>query len=308
MILGQHLLLTLHRFWLALSLSVVVLCCSAGLVIAQEAETPPTSLDRVIDQPDQPLYSPFTARYLLDEIRLLRTMVERTRAELIERQVTREYEVAREAAAYARNAVELFFFIIVGVTTLLVFLGWTSFRDVRSRVQIIAEGKVEDLIQGYSGRLDDIEKELHSKTKKLTAAQKEIDQTNEVHSLWLRAAQENGPAGKIAIYDEILRLRPEDVEARTFKADAALEVGEIEWAFSLANEALDLDPENGHALYQRACANACRDAPDDALTDLETAVAVSESYREQAAKDPAFDSLNGQQRFQDIVREAYLPT
>ncbi|MEN8722210.1 MAG: hypothetical protein ABF335_04905 [Alphaproteobacteria bacterium] len=261
-----------------------------------------SSIDQPIENMDVPLYSPFTARYLLDEVRSLRTQVERQRADLIERQVSREYEVAREAAGYARNAVELFFFIIIGVTTLLVFLGWTSLRDIRARVQSIAENRVGVLVEGYSDRLDVLEQQLHVKSEYLKETQAEIDVTNEIQSLWLRAGQESSPGGKIEIYDEILRIRPQNVEALTFKADAALELNETQWALSLTNKAIAIDDTNAHTFFQRACANACHEAYDDAISDFKTAIELSETYRAQGAGEPAFEMLRQREDFQILLR------
>ncbi len=267
----------------------------------QANETPPAGVDALIADEDAPLYSPFTTRYILDELLRMRSEFERTRADLVERQVQREYEIAKDAAGYARHAVELFFFIITAVTTLLVFLGWNSLRDVRVRVSEVAESRVESLVAGYSERLDAIESELQQKTKRLKQAQNEIDETNEIHSLWLRASQETAPAGKIAVYDEILKLRPQDTEAMTFKADAALQLDEPQWALSLANRALAIDAQNAHAFYQRACAHAAAGAETEALADLEAAIGFTEAYRRQARNDPAFDAVKSSENFKSLT-------
>ncbi len=268
----------------------------------QAAGTTLAPIEAPIHNLDEPLYSPFTARYILDEVRILRTDLERTRADLIERQVTREYAIARDASSYAQRAVELFFYIITAITTLLVFLGWKSLRDAHERVREIAENRVETLVAGYSERLDTIEAELRLKSQRLKEAQEEIDETNEIQSLWLRASQETTPSGKIAVYDEIMKLRPGNTEAITYKADAALQLSEPQWALSLANRALESDPENAHALYQRACAYAFIGAPEEALADLGAAIGILEAYREQARSDPAFETLIENETFKALTQ------
>lgn len=295
--------LAVALFWLAYwaNASAQETLQSSQQTSLEETGSAAIGVDTPIEDPEAPLYSPFTARYLLDEVKQLRIDVERTRAEMIERQVQREYAVAKDAAAYARNAVELFFFIITAMTTLLVFLGWSSIRDVRRRVQEVAEAKVGTLVEGYSERLDKIESELAQKSKRLKEAQDEIDRTNEIHSLWLRASQESAPASKIGIYDEILQLRPDDTEAMTFKADAALELDETQWALSLSNRALSIDPRNGHALYQRACAYAVSGAVEEALDDLKSAIEISEGYRDDARHDSAFGSIRDSASFRRLV-------
>ena len=279
----------------------------AEAVEAEAPLDPPVGVDAPIADLEQPLYSPFTARFLLDEQLKMRTELERLRAELIERQTQREYQVAENATAYAQRAVEYFFYIIIAVTTLLVFLGWSSLRDVKSRINEIAEARVGELVQGYSERLDQIEGELKKKSAKLKEAQKEIDLTNEVHSLWLRASQEATPAAKIAVYDEIMRLRPDDVEAMTYKADAALALNEPQWALSLCNRALEKEPDNAHAFYQRACSFAATGFVEEAMDDLRSAISRSESLRIEARNDDALDALKDDAEFLELT-DISLPT
>lgn len=284
---------------------ILLVACALSLSMAsaeqQKKDNDEAAIDKAIENPDKPLYSPFTARYLLDEVRQVRIELERTRADMLERQVKREYDIAREAAGYARNAVELFFFIITVITTLLVFFGWRSLSDIRSRIIDVAETKVDTIVGGYSERFSAIEAELLQKSQSLSEAQAEIDETNEIHSMWLRASQENTAAGKIAIYDEILKIRPQDTEAITFKADAALQLGEAQWALSLANRALDIDEANGHAYFQRACAYVEIGDVDQALSDLQSAIEITDSYKDIALADPAFENIKDNPAFLSLI-------
>ena len=125
-----------------------------------------------------------------------------------------------------------------------------------------------------------------------------------MHSLWLKASQEATPEAKIAVYDQILSLRPDDVEALTYKADAALLLGQAQWATSLANRALEIDPENSHATYQRACAFAETGYVDDALKDLKQAITHSKTLRDLARGDASFDNLKDLPTFQQLVADS----
>src|SRR5690606_9634304 len=94
----------------------------------------------------------------------------------------------------------------------------------------LADEEVRKLVTVYEKRLHGIEKQLTLKTRHIDANREQIEQTQELHSLWLRAAQENTPANKISVYDQILTIKPGDCEALTYKADAVLELGEPQWA------------------------------------------------------------------------------
>ncbi|WP_229815803.1 TPR end-of-group domain-containing protein [Bacterioplanes sanyensis] len=254
-----------------------------------------------IDNLSEKMYSPFTELYMLGEVKDLRQAIADMRVEMTEKIVAKELGVADKAITYATDTITYFFYLIAGASTLLVLVGWNSLRDIKDRVGTFANEEIQRITQSYEERMDALEKELSRKTRHIKAAQAEIELTNEIHSLWLKASQENSPQNKIAIYDQILALRPDDVEALTYKADAALLLGQAQWATSLANHALNIDPDNSHAMYQRACAYAESGFVEEALRDLEEAITRSESLRTQAGEDSSFDSLRENEQFLDMV-------
>ncbi len=259
-------------------------------------------VEKKLENLDEPLYNPFIERYLLDEVKSIRSDMQAIRAELIEKVVDKELAVADKSMAYATGAVTYFFYLIAGISTLLVLLGWNSIRDIKQRMRDFAENEVTRIAEKYETRLQNIEEELNKKSRKIYHAQKEIDRTNELHSLWLKASLETIPQNKIAVYDQILALRPDDIEALTYKADAALQLGEATWAISLCNRALEQDENNSHAYYQRACAYAETDYRQEALRDLELAINISEAFRDAAPKDESFKRLWDDNDFKTITR------
>ncbi|MDK2779660.1 MAG: tetratricopeptide repeat protein [Pseudomonadota bacterium] len=281
---------------------VCILFCITLLSVTTSAATEQEQkAEETIEALDAPLYSPFTERYLLDEVRNLRQQIADARVELTEKIVDKEIEVASKAMTYSTDTVTYFFYLIAGASSLLVLIGWNSLRDLKERVGNFANDEIQRITASYEERLNNLENELHRKSRHIARAQEEIELTNEIHSLWLKASQESTAQGKIAIYDQILQLRPDDVEAMTYKADAALLLGQTQWANSLANRALEIDPDNSHALYQRACAYAESGSPEEALRDLQEAIEKSDSLRLQAGKDVSFDSLRDDERFIDMV-------
>lgn len=257
--------------------------------------------EQAIDQLQAPLYSAFTERYFLDEVRNLRQMIADMRVEMTEKVVDKELTLADRALTYSTDTITYFFYLIAGASTLLVLVGWNSLRDVKERVGSYANEEIKRITNSYEERLNALEVELHRKSRHIKNAQAEIELTNEIHSLWLKATQENSLQNKIALYDQILSLRPEDVEALTYKADAALALGQAQWASSLANHALEIDPDNSHALYQRACAYAESGYVDEALRDLEEAIGHSESLRIEAGVDDSFSALHDNEQFLAMV-------
>ena len=276
----------MRRLIILLSLWLPLLAAAAPATPDGDAE-----LESHINEMKEPLYSPFIERYLLDEVRSLRIDMERKHRELAAEVVDRELEAADKAVSYATDTVTYFFYLIAGVSSALVLIGWNSLRDIKEKVHSVANDQVAELVGEYEKRLRVIEKQLKQETAHIELNREEISRTQEIHSLWLRASQESTPGGKIAIYDQILAIRPNDIEAITYKADAALDQGEPQWAVNLCQQALAHDETNGHAFYQLACAHSAMGHLDDAARYFAKAVAQTEVYREELERDAALEQL-----------------
>lgn len=288
-----------------LLLAGVVLTTNLSVAQTTPASENPEQYEQAqthVKQLEQPLYSPFVERYVLDELKQLRTDMATQRVELLQQVVDRHVESVDKGVTYATNTITYFFYLIAGVSSILVLVGWTSIREIKERMGTLADEEVRKLVSVYEARLHGIEKQLTQKTQHIDANREEIERTQEVHSLWLRAGQENTTANKIAIYDQILTTKPGDVEALTYKADAVLELGEPQWAINLCQQALATDSDNAHAFYQLACAHTVLHNFDEAVHYLHETLLRADSYRTEIAQDkvllplaelPAFKELLG---------------
>ncbi len=298
-------------------LTVVLLLLLPGLVMAQ-AEAPDsgaaavvaedtapvsarTTLREQVEQLEEPLYKPFIERYIIDEIKILRSELEQQKVEMIREITDRELKVANSSISYATDTVTYFFYLIAAASSILLIVGWNSIREIRDRVQSIADEKVGRLVEEYEERLERVEKELLRKSRIIQENQHELEVTNEVQTLWVKATQETSWEQKIRLYDRILELRPDNAEALTYKADAALELNQHQWAISLCNRALTVEPDSGHAYFQLACAYADLGASRIALDYLKQAVCISDEYREQARQEQRLLSLSQEPDFMSVL-------
>jgi len=248
-----------------------------------------------------PVISQFRENWILGELRSLRQDMMEYRNEMNRIVTDRELEVADKAMGYATNTVTYFFYLIAGAASILALVGWSTIRDLKDNIRVYAEKEMSRLTVEYESRLADLEQELRRKSRTITENQEEIERTNEIHSLWLKASKETSYKEKIELYDRILELRPDDPEALAWKADAALELGEQRWALSLCDRVLEVDEDNAHALYQRACAWAGLGETENALRDLRQAVAISAALRQHARAEEMFVPLREMERFQELV-------
>jgi len=276
----------MSRFLIVLSLLLLPLTS-----FAEETTSVDTERQQHVESLDKPLYSPFIERYVLDELKQLRTDMAANKAEMIQQVVDRQITAVDKAVSYATDTVTYFFYLIAAASSILVIVGWTSIREIKERVHKLADEEISKLVAEYEQRLRAIEQQLNQKTLHIEENREKIERTQEVQSLWLRAGQEHNPASKIAVYDQILAIRPNDGEALTYKADAVLELDEPQWASNLCQQALAIDPDNGHAFYQLACAHTAMQQFDEAVHYLQQAIKHSESYREESSHDPALEAL-----------------
>ena len=274
--------------------AIIIMLSALGSFSAYATNTPYAKEDM--------LNKPLMERYILDELKSLRHDQQDLERKLTIEITDRELAVADKSMNYANVTVTYFFYIIAGVASLMAFIGWQSFRELKHNTKQMADKRLEAIAQEYEKKFLILEKDLKRKTRIIIENNKEIEKINEIHNLWLRAQSSPTTEQRIDIYDEILRIRPGDLEALTYKADAAMEMQEYNWALSLCNRVLEVDDTNGPALYQRACAYSRLGCEEQAIEDLERAVTASPSLRDLLADEQDLEMLHGLERFEQLLQ------
>lgn len=249
----------------------------------------------------QPLYTPFIERYLLDEVKTIRQQQIVLESKLAEKLAAAKLESSDRAIRYTADTVNNVFFIITAAASVLVLMGWRSLRDIKTQIEEHVSSKVSAVSLEYEKRLADVEDKLKRRSEQIISTQEEIARANQLHALWMRAGLENNPQQKVKLYDEILELNSEDVEAITYKADAVLELGECEWALNLSTKAIELDDDYALAYWQRACAFAALGQTEVALEDIRTALDKSPALSVELAHEKMFDSLQEEESFKNLL-------
>ena len=278
----------------------LLLCCLALAFALPTFAQPPASEE---ETEVRTRLTPFMERYMLDELKALRTEMATFQVKVTDEIVQKELNVADKAMNYASVTVTYFFYILAGAASVLAMVGWQSLRELKKTARDYAETEMRKITHTYEHKLKQIERELQRKTKVIAENYREIERFQEIHGLWLRASQEQSPQAKMEIYDQILDIKPGDLDAMTHKADAALMMDERQWALSLCNRVLQVDQENAHALYQRACAHAGVGHEEQALSDLELAVKNNVHLKDVAAEDEEFEPLRQHPRFIEITND-----
>ncbi|WP_193257583.1 tetratricopeptide repeat protein [Vibrio navarrensis] len=265
-----------------------------SLLVPAIAEEQSYSQSELLDRP-------LMERYILDELKALRQDQQDLERRLTVQITDRELSVADKSLNYANVTVTYFFYIIAGVASLIAFVGWQSLREFKHNTKEMADKRLETIAEKYEKKFIALERDLKRKTRIISENNREIEIINEIHNLWLRAQSMPTAEQRIDVYDEILAIRPGDLEALTYKADAAMEIREYNWALSLCNRVLEMDNTNGPALYQRACAYSRLGVEEQAIEDLQRAIEASPSIRDLINNEPDLESLQGNPHFDRLL-------
>jgi tetratricopeptide (TPR) repeat protein len=250
---------------------------------------------------EEPLYRPLIERYVLDEIKSLRQENQSLNAQVTKQIAEAKLESSDRAINYTTSTINNIFYIITAAASLLVLIGWRSLNDIKKSLKSDMGKNVQNLTADYENRLQQIEVKMMERSKVMIETQQDITNTNSIHSLWMRVGLEKSEEDKISIYDEILNINEDDIEAMTYKADALLEIGEVRWALNLSNAAIEYDPEYSPAYWQRACAYAKLDKQTEALKDIEKAIELSETLQDELLNEKHFENLHVNKSFKMLI-------
>lgn len=260
--------------------------------VAQEQEKENRLLDR-----------PLVEKYILDELKDLRTNQLKVKEE-VTKQITRsELSVSDRALTYTTDTINNVFYIIAVVSSLLLIIGLKSFKDLKESSELIVETKIAELTKNYESRLLDIESKAKQRFELIIQTQEQFEKSEKISSIWKRAEIEDDLQEKLSLYDEILKISPEDVETLVYKADTLLDLDETRWALSLCNQAIKLDSDYALSHWQRACANAKLKNTDAALEDIKTALELNPRMQDELNKEDSFKVLYKNSKFQELANK-----
>jgi len=257
--------------------------------------------ENVKDKKEGLLDRPLMERYIIDELRALRIENSKLKIE-VERRITKsQIEQTDRAAQYMTDTIGNIFYLIAGATSILVFSGWNSLRDIRAKTENIVEERLNVITKKYNIEMEALQDEMTLQSKNILENQNSIYNNQYVHSLWMRSNLETNTQSRIEIYDEILKLNINDAEAYAYKADAVIDMDEYEWALNLSNKAIEIDPEYGYAYWQRSCANAALENVKEAVSDLAIALEKSPNLHDEIENEKLFESLQDSIEFKELL-------
>jgi tetratricopeptide (TPR) repeat protein len=249
------------------------------------------------------LQEPLIERYILDELKQIRIDNQQIKVDVAEKIAASKIITNDRAIEYTTNTLNSIFYIVTIAASFLVILGWRSLSDVKNTVDNLVSKKVGEITDKYEQRLDEMEAKIKSRSNEIIANQEEISNTNLVHSLWMRAGLEKSNREKLKIYDQILEIKPNDVEVMTYKADVLLDIDKVDEALKLSNLAIDNNDDYALAYWQRACAYASLSRFDEAIEDIKKSISISTPLKNKITEEVHFENLKNINEFINLVEE-----
>jgi len=247
------------------------------------------------------LEKPLMERYILDDLKDLRIENLKLRNEVEKRITQAQAEQTDRAARYMTDTIGNIFYLIAAATSILVFSGWNSLRDIRSKTENIVEERLNKITQEYNTKMKSLEEEMTRQSKNILENQNKIYNNQYVHSLWMRSNLETNTQSRIEIYNEILKINNNDAEAYAYKANAVIDMDEYVWALNLSNKAIEIDSEYGYAYWQRSCANAALGNTKEAVADLVLAIEKSPNLHDEINNEKLFEDLKKTEEFKELL-------
>lgn len=281
----------------------VILFCLFFCFVAVASESIEQKAQKEVGILKEPMYEPLVERYLLDEIRSLRIEQQGLKVEMHEKIAQARIDVSDRAMNYMTSTVNNIFLILTAIGSLIALLGWKSVRDAKEQSKLIVQQKLEEITKEYTGKLATIETEMQKRSQEIIINQENIARSNAIHALWRRSNLEDNLQAKVEIYDQILDIDKNNVEALTYKADTVLELGQKDWALNLCNKAIELDDAYAYSYWQRSCVHAEMGNIENALRDITKAIKVSPVFANDIDSESSFDSIRNKEAFKAFINE-----
>jgi hypothetical protein len=114
-------------------ITTLFLLLSISVFSTADDTSPETDQDKeltsTVNKLEEPLYTPFIERYMLDELKALRTEMFLQKNDLQKQILDREHQSVDRAVTYATNTVTYFFYLVAAASSILVIVGWTHIHS-----------------------------------------------------------------------------------------------------------------------------------------------------------------------------------
>ena len=240
----------------------------------------------------------WTQRFILAEMKDLRTQLEATRRELNIELNNRELASVDRALSYSWNTVNFLWLIITMAMAGFWLVGWRTMKDVRDNLKDNFHKEVQRSVKVQEKHLEEFiskfKDEQLLQSWELLRNQEQINKKQEASYFWSQYNREEDMVNRLDILDNIDALGLEKNELDIFIERANVYVIIALWDKALENaeKGLELASENTSLLLSKAQSLVMLENIDEALTVINNIIVIKPSLKEELLENPIFENFH----------------
>ena len=234
---------------------------------------------------------PLKENYILGELKSLRTEMLEMKSAMIEKIAEKELKIAEKSLSYSSNAMNYFFVILAGVVSTFTFLGLRTIKEVKQRVNTIAEKELDKIMNEYQERVSKLENDIQIKGDAILKNQEAIHKTQKLQKIWIKINQEENPYKKLQLYNNLLAIQA-DFDVEILKGRLLLELEEEkESSVQFYDHLVKKYPYKSEGFYYRAKAYLSVNNVDKSIENLEHSISLSSDVKQKIVNDSFWSTI-----------------
>ncbi|MDA9129156.1 hypothetical protein N9J72_01620 [Candidatus Gracilibacteria bacterium] len=239
----------------------------------------------------------WTQRFILTEMKELRTELERTRRELNIELNTRELASVDRALSYNANTVNFFWIIITIAVTGFGLLGWRTMKDVKENFSSKFEREVQKRVGVEKKKLETFMRKFENdqlkQSHEILKNQESIQKQQEAGYLWSQYNREEHQATKLELLDRIsaIGLDEDTIFIFSEKSSIYAQLGLWEKSLEASDKGLEIAGDNTGLLYNKAWSHIMLDNQNEAVKELVHILGVNPGMKEEIFEDILFENI-----------------
>lgn len=240
----------------------------------------------------------WTQRFILAEMKDLRTQLEATRRELNIELNNRELATVDKALSYSGNMVNFLWLIITMAMAGFWLVWWRTMQDVRENLKENFHKEVQKSVKVQEKHLEEFMlsfKEEHLKQSgQLLKNQEKIKKKQEASYLWSQYSREEDMVLTLEILDniEMLELEENELFVLIERANVYIKIALWDKALENAERWLDISSENTTLLLAKAQSLVMLENIDEALMVVNNILVIKPSMKEELLENSIFENFH----------------
>jgi len=261
-----------------------------------ESEITSTSGSRLVVPDD----ISWTQRFILAEMKALRTELESTKRELNIELNNRELASVDRALAYSGNTVNFLWLVMTLVVAGFWVVGWKTMKDVKDNLNKNFWKEIQKNVKVQQKHLEEFianfKEEQLLESWKLLKNQENIKRKQEASYLWSQYNREEDMVVRLELLDGIDDLWLEENELFVFveRSNVYVIIGLWEKALENAEKGLELSSENTSLLLSKAQSLVMLENSEEALSVVNNIIVIRPSSKEELLEMSMFEKLHNE--------------